>query len=410
VPSPALVGTLALSLVVGGSVYAVTRDEPVTVARVVDGDTLDVLRDGRQVRIRLLNVDTPESVDPDSPVECLGPEATAYLQSLLPVGTQVRLEHDRELLDPYDRELAGVFSGETLVNAEIARAGYGVPVLVEPNDRFYAAVTDGWAEAVDQASGLMDPGIGCTPAHEVSAYEQSAQQAAAGVPAEGAGLAALQDHAALLAAHVATGEALLSSLGDPAGVLRAGRAGVGELRARVTAVDRQVRSALDDAEQRVSAEKSRLAAEEEAARQAAEEEAQEEAARQAAEDAAQEEAARQAAEEQAARQAAEEEAARRAAEEEAARRAAEEEAARQARSDDAGTDRPQGAGGTPDPAAPSAQRGGTPAPVRSQDPGSGPRPGEGYTGCRAYIGGPYIDDQGRSYTPIDCTTRLPLVP
>lgn len=39
-----------------------------------------------------------------------------------------------------------------------------------------------------------------------------------------------------------------------------------------------------------------------------------------------------------------------------------------------------------------------------------PGPGAGYTGCRAYVGGPYIDDQGRPYTPIDCETRKPIVP
>lgn len=335
-PSPALVGTLAVSLVIGGSVYAVTRDEPVTVARVVDGDTLDVLRDGEEVRIRLLNVDAPESVDPDTPVECLGPQASAYLQTLLPAGTQVRLEHDRELFDRYDRELAGVFRGDTLVNAEVARAGYGVPVLVEPNDRFYDEVAAGWVQAVDQGSGLMDPRVGCTPVHEVSAHEQSAHEAVAAAPGEGSELAELEAHVSLLVAQVAAGEATLSSLGDSEGVLGVsapGRAAVEELRARVTAVDADLQSALAGARQRVTQEESRLEVEQEAVPRATP---------------------------------------------------------------------------APAPAAPSAQP--APVPSPSPEPRSGPRPGAGYTGCRAYIGGPYIDDQGRSYTPIDCTTRLSLVP
>jgi micrococcal nuclease len=41
----------------------------------VDGDTIDVERSGRTERIRLLNIDTPETVDPAQPVQCLGPEA-----------------------------------------------------------------------------------------------------------------------------------------------------------------------------------------------------------------------------------------------------------------------------------------------------------------------------------------------
>lgn len=50
------------------------------------------------------------------------------------------------------------------------------------------------------------------------------------------------------------------------------------------------------------------------------------------------------------------------------------------------------------------------APPAPAPPPAPARPGAGYTGCRAYVGGPYIDDQGRNYTPIDCKTKLPLVP
>ena len=42
------------------------------VGRVIDGDTIDVEYDGDTHRVRLLNVDTPETVDPDEPVQCLG--------------------------------------------------------------------------------------------------------------------------------------------------------------------------------------------------------------------------------------------------------------------------------------------------------------------------------------------------
>jgi micrococcal nuclease len=55
-----------------------------TVERVVDGDTLIATRNSRRVRVRLIGVDAPESVKPDSPVECFGPEASAQLEQLLP--------------------------------------------------------------------------------------------------------------------------------------------------------------------------------------------------------------------------------------------------------------------------------------------------------------------------------------
>ncbi|WP_125107498.1 thermonuclease family protein [Gulosibacter massiliensis] len=110
------------------------------VVRVVDGDTIDVTRDGEEVRVRLLNIDTPETKDPDLPVQCLGPEATDFLEHLLPRGTRIELAYDEVVLDPYDRTLAAVFLDGELVNAQIAAEGLGLPVLFEPNDRFYNEV------------------------------------------------------------------------------------------------------------------------------------------------------------------------------------------------------------------------------------------------------------------------------
>ncbi|MFM7045831.1 MAG: thermonuclease family protein, partial [Ilumatobacteraceae bacterium] len=53
------------------------------VVGVVDGDTIDVDVDGRRERVRLIGIDTPETLKPDTPVECYGPEATARAADLL---------------------------------------------------------------------------------------------------------------------------------------------------------------------------------------------------------------------------------------------------------------------------------------------------------------------------------------
>ncbi len=129
-----------------GAPYPPAR--PATVDRVVDGDTVVVLLEGETVRVRLLNIDTPESVTPDSPVECLGPEASAFLKELLPRGAAVTLEFDTEATDRYGRMLAGVVLADgSLVNATIARAGLADSVLYGDNDRFLSSVD----AAVDQA-------------------------------------------------------------------------------------------------------------------------------------------------------------------------------------------------------------------------------------------------------------------
>ena len=96
------------------------------VQRVVDGDTIVVSIAGRDERVRLIGVDTPESVDPRKPVQCFGKEASAFTTQLLPPGTVVRLERDVEARDRFDRLLAYVYrvSDGLFVNFELARAGY----------------------------------------------------------------------------------------------------------------------------------------------------------------------------------------------------------------------------------------------------------------------------------------------
>ena len=54
-------------------------------------------------RIRLIGIDTPESVKPDSPVECFGSEASAHLATLLPAGSEVTVLGDVEARDDYGR-------------------------------------------------------------------------------------------------------------------------------------------------------------------------------------------------------------------------------------------------------------------------------------------------------------------
>jgi micrococcal nuclease len=86
---------------------------------VFDGDTL-LLATGQ--RVRLIGVDTPETVKRDHPVEPFGPEATQFTREFV-AGGEVRLEFDRERLDRYGRWLAYVWVGERMLNEELVRAG-----------------------------------------------------------------------------------------------------------------------------------------------------------------------------------------------------------------------------------------------------------------------------------------------
>jgi micrococcal nuclease len=89
------------------------------VARVVDGDTLLL---ANHARVRLIGVDTPETVRPEHPVERWGPEASRFTQDFIGRGP-VRLTFDQERKDRFERFLVYVWVDERLLNEELLRAG-----------------------------------------------------------------------------------------------------------------------------------------------------------------------------------------------------------------------------------------------------------------------------------------------
>ncbi len=100
------------------------------VDRVVDGDTVKVTLAGDQVSVRLIGINTPETVKPDSPVECFGPEASQFAKDLL-TGQRVTLEFDESQgrTDRYDRVLAYLWrelpdGGLSMFNLEALGGGY----------------------------------------------------------------------------------------------------------------------------------------------------------------------------------------------------------------------------------------------------------------------------------------------
>ncbi|MCK9360994.1 thermonuclease family protein [Patescibacteria group bacterium] len=105
------------------------------VSRAVDGDTLEAaLDDGTEVKIRMLGVNTPESVDPRRPVECFGKEASKHTAELV-AGKRVLLRADPQAdeVDRYGRLLRNVYLEDgTDVNAVLVRDGYAYAYLDYP--------------------------------------------------------------------------------------------------------------------------------------------------------------------------------------------------------------------------------------------------------------------------------------
>jgi len=140
----------------GGSSQASPPTGQAVVKRVVDGDTIVVHVGGRDERVRLIGIDTPETVDPRKPVQCFGKEASAHTKELLPPGTAVRLERDVEPRDRYDRLLAYVYrtSDGLFVNLELARDGYAQQLTIPPNVAYVDQIRSAVAEARRAGRGL----------------------------------------------------------------------------------------------------------------------------------------------------------------------------------------------------------------------------------------------------------------
>ena len=131
---------------------------PAAVERVVDGDTVVVVApDGARERLRLIGVDTPETVKPDAPVDCFGPEASAFTTDALPVGSTVWLEDDASQgdADRYDRLLRYVWTeGGGLLNQQLVASGLGTEDTYDQPYRYRDAFVAAEAAARDSGAGL----------------------------------------------------------------------------------------------------------------------------------------------------------------------------------------------------------------------------------------------------------------
>lgn len=152
----ALVAVVAAASIGGWRLGQARHDETVaTVVEVVDGDTLEVMVGGRRETVRLLGVDTPETVDPDRPVECFGPEASAFTAAHL-TGRVVRLEYDAERRDPYDRLLAFVIVDGERFNDRLLHEGFARLLVIPPNGRHGRTLLEAELAARREGRGLWE--------------------------------------------------------------------------------------------------------------------------------------------------------------------------------------------------------------------------------------------------------------
>ena len=127
-------------------------DQTVTVSRVVDGDTVEISPAvGGVTDVRLIGIDTPETVDPGEEVEPYGPESSDFATEEL-TGRRVGLEFGAERTDQYDRLLAYVYVGGEMFNEVLVAEGYAQAFPYEPNTEYEGAFASAQEEA--KAAGL----------------------------------------------------------------------------------------------------------------------------------------------------------------------------------------------------------------------------------------------------------------
>lgn len=127
-----------------------------SVTKVIDGDTLIIDMDGTRTTLRLIGLDTPETVDPRKPVQCFGAEASAKAKQLLE-GARVALEYDSSQgeLDKYGRTLAYVrLEDGTLFNEYMIAEGYGHEYTYALPYKYQAAFRAAESDAREKKKGL----------------------------------------------------------------------------------------------------------------------------------------------------------------------------------------------------------------------------------------------------------------
>ncbi|MBF2474174.1 thermonuclease family protein [Listeria welshimeri] len=129
----------------------------VTLDHVVDGDTISVKFEGetKAKTVRLLLIDTPESVKPNTPVQPYAKEASNYMKELV-TNSKLSLEYDSGgATDKYGRVLAYVYADGKNVNEEMLKKGFArVAYVYEPNTRYLSEFKQAEAAAKEKKKNI----------------------------------------------------------------------------------------------------------------------------------------------------------------------------------------------------------------------------------------------------------------
>lgn len=156
-PEEAVLESLSYAAIQESNIERVPSD----LLRVVDGDTIVVRIDGEEYKIRLIGIDTPESVHSDaSRNNEYGQMASDYTKILLEERETVWIEYDQEAEDRYGRQLGYVWLDpkeedlQYMLNYILVANGYAINKEYPPNTRYADYFQKACQEAMEADAGL----------------------------------------------------------------------------------------------------------------------------------------------------------------------------------------------------------------------------------------------------------------
>lgn len=138
--------------------FFVYAKEEVTFSKCVDGDTIKVKVKNKEATVRMLAVDTPESVHPKKKVEYYGKEASDYTCNLITNAKKIELEYDSnsDKYDKYERLLAWVFVDDYLLQDKLVRNGYAEVAYLYDNYKYTDLLIDHEVLAKQEHIGIWN--------------------------------------------------------------------------------------------------------------------------------------------------------------------------------------------------------------------------------------------------------------
>ena len=139
----------------------VTRESGYVITRVVDGDTVDIKKDEVTTRVRLIGVNTPETVDPRKEVECFGLEASAYTKKEIDnAAVSIETDDSQSTYDRYGRMLAYIYdeNGEML-NRKLIANGYAYEYTYDAPYKYQKEFKSLQEFAKNEKRGLWASGV-----------------------------------------------------------------------------------------------------------------------------------------------------------------------------------------------------------------------------------------------------------